>query len=478
MSHFPAPDVPVRERFSIEATTIEPVPLNQRHGRARDLFTIWFGCQIGAVPLITGALATTVYHLPIVMGIVALFAGNIVGALLMALHSAQGAKLGVPQMIQSRGQFGSIGALVLVLVALGMYVGFYASTLLTGVSAVEQLFPGTPTAVWIVVGVILAIVVTWIGYDMIHRLGRWLTWFGVAAYALVAIAMVIHGLPAGVATNGTASFAGFIGTFTVAAVWQIAYAPYVSDYSRYMPANAASQRSTFWATYLGCSLGAAIPMTLGAILGLGTNSDVIAALPGFVGPVVSVLVFILFAITTLHLNSLNVYGGMLTSITAIQTFKADWRPSPRARLIAVSAFAIVGGVLALFTVDTFLASYNNFLGLLTFFLVPWSVINLLDYYVIKHGSYDVQQFFRPRGGTYGLLNGAALSAYLIGLAVQVPFMTSAFYTGPLYGVINGDVSWIIGAIVSVPAYLLLARSRRTGPTEVPVEPAMRAEETV
>jgi NCS1 family nucleobase:cation symporter-1 len=37
--------------------------------------------------------------------------GSVIGALFMAFHSAQGPKLGLPQMIQSRPQFGYYGSL-------------------------------------------------------------------------------------------------------------------------------------------------------------------------------------------------------------------------------------------------------------------------------------------------------------------------------------------------------------------------------
>jgi NCS1 family nucleobase:cation symporter-1 len=47
----------------------------------------------------------------------------------MALHSAQGPQMGIPQMIQSRAQFGSLGALLVVLIAGVMYIGFFASNI-------------------------------------------------------------------------------------------------------------------------------------------------------------------------------------------------------------------------------------------------------------------------------------------------------------------------------------------------------------
>lgn len=47
-----------------EAHTIYQIPLDQRHGRPRDLFTVWFGSNIMMLTIITGALATTVFGLP------------------------------------------------------------------------------------------------------------------------------------------------------------------------------------------------------------------------------------------------------------------------------------------------------------------------------------------------------------------------------------------------------------------------------
>ena len=51
----------------------------------------------------------------------------------MAFHSAQGPQLGLPQMIQSRPQFGYIGALLVWLFAYIQYAGFNVfNTILAG----------------------------------------------------------------------------------------------------------------------------------------------------------------------------------------------------------------------------------------------------------------------------------------------------------------------------------------------------------
>jgi len=58
---------------------------------------------------------------------------------------------------------------------------------------------------------------------------------------------------------------------------------------------------------------------------------------------------------------------------------------------------------------------------LLFFLLPWSAINLVDYYLVKHGRSDVQSFFKP-DGIYGGFQWWACFCYVITLAVQVAFL--------------------------------------------------------
>ncbi|HEX7825350.1 MAG TPA: cytosine permease, partial [Mycobacterium sp.] len=70
---------------SVEQRTIDHVPVDERHGRARDLFTVWFGSNIMLLTIITGALATTVFGLPLWAGALAIVLGNVIGGIVMAL---------------------------------------------------------------------------------------------------------------------------------------------------------------------------------------------------------------------------------------------------------------------------------------------------------------------------------------------------------------------------------------------------------
>jgi len=58
--------------------------------------------------------------------------------------------------------------------------------------------------------------------------------------------------------------------------------------------------------------------------------------------------------------------------------------------------------------------------------------------------------------------------YAIGILVQIPFLSTAFYTGPLVEPLGGvDISWIVGLLVPGVLYYAFARaSRRRAPPQL------------
>jgi NCS1 family nucleobase:cation symporter-1 len=103
---------------------------------------------------------------------------------------------------------------------------------------------------------------------------------------------------------------------------------------------------------------------------------------------------------------------------------------------------------------------GQFIGLilaLLLVLVPWASINLIDFYLIKKGQYDIASIFSADGGIYGRFNHHAIIAYACGIAVQLPFANTALYVGPYSNIVEGaDLSWLIGLLVTVPLYYCLA----------------------
>ena len=125
----------------VERRTIEVIPDDERYGSPASQFTLWFGANLQITAIVDGALAV-VFGADPLWAIIGLLIGNVAGGVVMALHSAQGPGMGIPQMISSRAQFGVYGAcLPLVLVVL-MYLGFAATgTVLSG-QAVNEIVRG------------------------------------------------------------------------------------------------------------------------------------------------------------------------------------------------------------------------------------------------------------------------------------------------------------------------------------------------
>ncbi|MEV7607599.1 cytosine permease [Paenarthrobacter sp. NPDC089322] len=448
----------------LEDKTIQPIPLNERHGKARDLFTIWFGSNIMIMTIVTGGLATTVFGLNFVPAVLGIIIGNVVGGIFMALHSAQGPQLGVAQMIQTRGQFGSFGALLIVVIVVVMYVGFFAANLVFGGEAMAAVSPGMSVDTGIVIIGIVSVIATIFGYRLIHAYARILSVAaGLALLLAFAWILFVHGLPADFLDQGSFNWVGFMGTISVSALWQLAYAPYVSDYSRYMPQGTGSAPA-FWASYSGCVLGTLFPMLLGALVGtlavaLSANGDVeiVGSLGALLQPWTLLIVGI-FCLGVAASNAMNLYCGVLCTLTIGQTFKPTWLPHARTRSIAAVILFVVAVSIALFARDNFILFYTNFLSFLMYVLVPWTAINLVDYYLLRHGDYRVDDFFKRDGGVYGRFNWVAIGSYVAGALIQVPFSATAVYTGPLAAAMGGvDISWLVGLVVVAPLYYTAAR---------------------
>jgi NCS1 family nucleobase:cation symporter-1 len=445
----------------LEIPTIQPIPAADRHGTARDLFTVWFGSNIMLLTVVTGGLAVTVFHLSFAWSLAALGLGNLVGGIFMALHAAQGPTLGVPQMVQTRGQFGSFGSLLVVGIVIVMYVGFLASNLVLSGEALASLAPGWPDTPGIFLVSALGVVAAIYGYDLIHAYTRWMSVFS-GAVLVIAFAWIagVHGLPADFLARGGCSWAGFLGALSTAALWQIAYAPYVSDYSRYMPER-TGVRAAFWASYWGCVLGSWLPMMLGVVVGLALPGvglvRATALLTGAFAPVLLVV----FSVGIAAANAMNLYCGALSTLTFGQTLLPRWSPGPAARILVAVILGAASTVAALAGKAQFMTNYEHFILFLLYVLVPWTAINLVDYYLLKHGVYDVESFFRRDGGIYGWVNWPAVGCYLFGIAVQLPFVDSALYTGPVARAMGGvDLSWIVGLVATSPVYYWLAKARR------------------
>lgn len=446
----------------IERHSIDPIPESERHGTPRSQFTLWFAANMQITTIVTGALAVYL-GLSFPWAIVAIVVGNVIGAIFMAAHCVQGPRLGLPQMIQSRAQFGFIGSLLPLLLVVILYMGFFATSSVLGGEAFNAWFHWS-TTVGIIISSVFVGAIALYGYDMFHRYQRWMSWLFGAVFLYITI-RVLATQQLSHLKGGHFTAASFILVISIVATWQITYAVAVSDYSRYLPENSSS-KSTFFNSYLGTTIATIWMMILGclgALLGASSyasNSVEYIAKQG--GSGVQWLIYIVIVLGVISANVINIYGSFLCTTTAIQAL-APLRNTQRMRAAFIVGATIVGCAIALWGQGNFLNNYTNFLDFLLYLVVPWTAVNLTDFYVVRHGHYRVESIVR-NDGTYGAFGWRALTAYFVAIAVQIPFIDTTLYEGPIAKHIGGaDISWMLGLIVGAGVYYALARFVRSAP---------------
>lgn len=440
----------------IERHSIDPVPAYERHGHPRSGFSLWFSANMQVTTIVTGALGIYL-GLDLRWALIAIGVGNAAGAVFMALHAAQGPRVGVPQMVQSRAQFGFYGALLPLLLALVMYVGFFASSGVLGGQALE-VWSGLPLGRSIEYLAAACAFLAVVGYRLIHAYERAVAVGFAAAFFYLTVRFISqHDLAPLLAAHRLAT-GPFLLLVAVTATWQITWAPYVADYSRYLPER-TSTSSAYWWTYGGSVLGAAWMMALGATAaaaaGPAFRANPVAYLTGLVPGTWSGVYFAVFVLGVVAVNVLNLYGIVLATVATLSSLPSQGRrwsgAGPRAGLVL--AAAAVGTAVARFGAGNFLTNYRDFLQLVLYLVVPWSAVNLTDFYLVRHQRYDVAAMYNP-AGRYGAWGWRGLSAYVVGVALELPFMNTAMWTGGVATALGGaDVSWVIGLVVPAVVYV-------------------------
>jgi len=457
---------PSTREFAVETHHVDPVPATERSGRARDMFSLWFSANLNVGNAVFGLVILSVVP-DFWLALAATLIGNVIGTALMALHSVQGARLGIPQLIQSRGQFGYFGALVPVAAAALMYLGFTVSVTIVGGQALAAATGMELRAAMLIVA-LASLVIAVVGYHAIHTVCRWAQLPLTIVVLVVTCAALLHrGAP--LTTHQPVSIGAFLTGVGVAVTFALTYAPFVSDYSRYLPVE-TSGRAIFGWTAAGVFVSASWVCLIGLLLTakFGESDIFRSADVALGGGALSTAVLLVTAAGLVITNVLNVYGGMLNLITGLATFKRV-TVSFRTRVLMILPTFVVGTAAATVAYQNYAENLGAFLSLLLLVLIPWGAVNLVDYYLVQHGNYDVPAMYAkagpywhdPSNWVYRGLNVRVLIAYFAGVLAGFPFVSSAWFQGPLSEWLGGaDVSWIPGLVVTAAVYLVLARLTR------------------
>jgi len=433
----------------VEPHGIEQIVASERHGRTRTLFSLWLSANMGLPVWLVGALAI-VLGLGFADGVAAILIGNIIGCGLLALTASMGPEIGMPQLPFTRHSFGVRGAYLPALLNWVSSSGWYAVNSIVGALAISRLttLPFWASLLLLTVGQMLLGVY---GYNMIHRFEA----ISAVILAVVFVIMLIIGLPqAHLGMTSQLPPADHIGLFilmtTAVASYVFSWSPYASDYARYLPADTSKLR-VFGAVFAGSFIGCVWLQVLGAAVAtIGLNLAPIDLVVKVMGPfwIPALLAVIL---GTLAANALNIYTGALSLLTL---------DVPIRRWISVIAVGVLGGLLALYGVNGLSGKYENFLLLISYWIGPWLAIVAVDFFL--HPG----QQKRPGQGLGKALiapiEWTGLLAFLIGLAVSIPFMYSTLFQGPIAWLLHGaDIAYYVGMLVAGVLYYGLRRAAKS-----------------
>src|SRR5579883_1640509 len=421
--------VTIPEERGIETHGIERVsPKTRTHVRIFDNFTMWLSANLVISTVVLGALATNLFQLGFWDSIAVIIIFNALGVLPVAFFSTLGPKLGLRQMTISRFSFGWIGGMIMGLVNVAACIGWSAVNVIVGGQLAAALACGNTAIdkctaqvaglalsgialrnIGILVIALVTTLVSIYGYRYVHRYERY-AWIPMAIIFVIMLIVAgphMHIIPTPVWNAAhIASFVSFGGAvYGFATGWS----SYAADYNVNQPENTRPAR-VFWLTFLGIFIPCVLLEVLGMLLAswLGPNilgGQLLAVALGPLGTFGKVLVFLL-ALSIIANNIPNDYSLGLS----VQVFGRSWQRVPRYIWTLIGAIIYV--VIAILTAGSFNETLDSFLLLIAYWLGPWSIILIVEHFVIRRKRYNVNDWNNPRRLPLGW---AALVAMAVGL---------------------------------------------------------------
>ncbi|GAA2673164.1 purine-cytosine permease family protein [Streptomyces lunalinharesii] len=443
------------EVFKVETHGIDPIPDDERHGSARDVFWLWFGSNLTFTYVINGALAVS-FGLSfwqatgvIVLGGLAFFVISAAGL--------SGIRTGTATLVISRAAFGVRGNWPAGLLNWVVSIGYTIVNTVVGTLALEAFFVdvgwqggAAARALALLITLALTFVVAMWGHATVQFAERWMAYVLAVGFAALLV-LVLPGAHVD-APGGPAGAAGWSLAFVVMLAGPISYVPMPADYTRYLP-QSTSLRSLTWYGALGGFVSSVALGVIGAAAATRTEmTDAVAGteklLPGWFQAAFLALVLlgsVTNSIITLYSSSLN-----------LQVLGIPWS---RSKAILISAAVTALGALgALFFTD-FTESLLSFLSLLIIVFAPWGGVFLADM-LMRRCRYDTGSLHAGPAGRYWYRAGyhaPGMVALLTGMAFAALTCHSELWTGPLVAPLDGADLTLLGAVVSGLVYWALAR---------------------
>ena len=303
--------------------------------------------------------------------LVAIVVGAVIGNLFLGLGARAGAETGVPAMVMLRGLFGWRGSWVPTAANIAQNLGWATVEIMVIAAAAHQVSrAGVPRWLAVVLtggaATLMALRPLGVVRGYLKRVAVWIV---LASTVYLFVQVLRRPLP----PLGEGSWTAFWKSVDLVIALPISWLPLAADYTR----HSRNPNDAFRGAALGYGLATVAFFTLG-VLATATGvagDDVIASLLALPAGAIALLVLVVDEVDEVFAN---VYS---TAVSA-----QNLRPRLDRRIAAVAVGVIATGLALAF--DDY-ASYETFLLVLSSVFVPLFATFVVDYYVVRRGSWDV-----------------------------------------------------------------------------------------
>lgn len=436
---------PVRA-FTVEdvhASIVEHgVPADARTMTREKVFWSHFCTNLGPAAWVLGALVVTV-GLDVRWGFVALVLGNVLGALPVAACATLGPQTGLTQIEISRFSFGRTGTRVPSALNWLCAVGWDAVNNVPSVLALGALaaLGGIGLPFWLGLALLAGtqMLASAYGHHLVQAIGKYLSYVLVVVFAITGVVAIARGGSLTVA-HAHVTPATFVLAVSMVAGFAIGFAPYSSDYTRYL-APGTSLRRVAWLSGGGLALsGFGVEL-----LGLLTASRLTDVSPaGVIGSVTALtgafapIALLAIALAAIPVNSINENTAAYSLISAGVRL-----PRPISAIVTGGC----GYALAVAGAGTFAELFSGYMLVLLYWIAPWASIVLADWYVVRDRARRVGRW----------RSGATIFALVTPLTILL-FSSTQVYVGPIARLLGGtDVGSFVGFLAAGGLYVLVQR---------------------
>jgi nucleobase:cation symporter-1, NCS1 family len=311
-------------------------------------------------------------------GLAASGVGTVIGALLLGGSAAIGARLGTPSMVGLRGLLGFRGSLAPTLLNIVQNVGWAMMEIIVISSAAAAIAgPGWRWPFVILAGALTTLMAVYPlrSVKFLRVVMLWLVLLGSAGLFVMVLAQPAHALDQG-------GVLGFWPAVDLAAAQVISFCPLAADYSR----HSKSEKAAFGGAALGYGVAIFAYYALGVfavghLSGDLSGTNLIAALMALPAGAL--------AIGLLLFDELDdAFADVYSTAVSVHNL------APRADRRVVSI--VVGVVATLLAGFVTFDSYENFLFLIGSAFVPLFTVAVVDFFLVRRGSWDTSDAARFR----------------------------------------------------------------------------------